>query len=78
MVKSPLTKQERRVRSLGWEDPLEKDMATSSSLAWEMPWTEEPGGQGSVESQRVGHNLAINNNVIREQELLCPMGLERG
>ena len=38
--------QETRVQSLGWEDPLEKEMATHSSiLAWEIPWTEEPGGQ---------------------------------
>ena len=37
--------QETQVQSLGWEDPLEKEMATHSSiLAWEMPWTEEPGG----------------------------------
>ena len=37
--------QEMQVRSLGWEDPLEKEMAILSSiLAWEIPWTEEPGG----------------------------------
>ena len=49
--------QETRVRSLGLEDPLEKEMATHSSiLAWEIPWTEEPGGLQSMESQRVGHN----------------------
>ena len=37
--------QETRVHSLGWEDPLEKEMATHSSiLAWRIPWTEEPGG----------------------------------
>ena len=37
--------QEMRVRSLGWEDPLEKEMATHSRiLAWRIPWTEEPGG----------------------------------
>ena len=37
--------QETQVRSLGWEDPLEKEIATHSSiLAWEIPWTEEPGG----------------------------------
>ena len=37
--------QELRVRSLGWEDPLEKEMATHSRiLAWEIPWTKEPGG----------------------------------
>ena len=41
--------QEVQVRSLGWEDPLEKKMATHSSiLAWEMPWTEEPGGLQSM------------------------------
>ena len=46
-----------RVRSLGQEDPLEEVMATQSSiLAWEIPWTEEPGGLQSVESQRVGHD----------------------
>ena len=46
--------QETRVRSLGWEDPLEKEMATHSSiLAWRIPWTEEPGGLQSTGSQRV-------------------------
>ena len=46
-----------QVRSLGWEDPLEKEMATHSGiLAWRIPWTEEPGGPQSVGSQRVGHN----------------------
>ena len=45
------------VRSLGWEDPLEKEMATHSSiLAWRIPWTEEPGGLQSTGSQRVGHD----------------------
>ena len=46
--------QETRVLSLGWEDPLEKEMATHSSiLAWEIPWTKEPGelqSKGSQES----------------------------
>ena len=42
--------QETRVQSLGWEDPLEKEMATCI-LAWEMPWTEEPGGLQSMGSQ---------------------------
>ena len=42
-----------QVRSLGWEDPLEEEMATHSSiLAWEIPWTEEPGGLQSTGSQR--------------------------
>ena len=49
--------QERQVRSLGREDPLEKEMATHSSiLACEIPWTEEPGGLQSMGSQRVGHD----------------------
>ena len=46
--------RETRVRSLGWEEPLEKGMATHSSiLAWGIPWTEEPGGLQSMGSQRV-------------------------
>ena len=49
--------QETWVRSLGWEDPLEKEMATHSSiLAWRIPWTEESGGLQSMGSQRVGHD----------------------
>ena len=48
--------QEARVRSLGWEDPLEKKMATrSSTLAWKILWTEESGGLQSMGSQRAGH-----------------------
>ena len=59
MVKNPPAMQETEVRFLGWEDPLEKEMATHSSiLAWEIPWTEEPDGLQSRESKRVGHNLA--------------------
>ena len=47
-----------RVQSLGWEDPVEEDMATHSSvLAWRIPWTEEPGGLQSIGSQRVRHDL---------------------
>ena len=49
--------RETRVRSLGWEDPLEKEMAThSSTLAWKITWTEKPGRLQSVGSQRVGHD----------------------
>ena len=49
--------QEIQVQSLGQEDPLQKDMATHSSiLAWRIPWTEEPGGLQSTESQRVKHD----------------------
>ena len=51
--------QETWVRSLGGENPLEKEMATHSSiLAWKTPWTEESGGLQSLGSQRVGHDLA--------------------
>ena len=56
-VKHLSTMQETWVRSLGREDPLEKEMAThSSTLAWKIPWTEEPGRLQSMESQRVGHD----------------------
>ena len=49
------------VPSLGWEDPLEKRMATHSSiLAWRIPWMEEPGGLQSTGSQRVGHDWETN------------------
>ena len=44
--------QEKLVQSLGWEDPLEKEMATNSSIhAWRIPWTEEPGGLQSMGSK---------------------------
>ena len=57
MVKSLPAVQETQVRSLGGEDPLEKDVATHSSiLAWKIPWMEEPGRLQSMGSQRVGHN----------------------
>ena len=57
MVKCLPAMRETRVQSLGWEYPLEKEMAThSSTLAWKIPWTEEPGRLQSMEFQRVGHN----------------------
>ena len=56
-VKSLPAMQETQVQSLGWEDPLEKEMATHSSiLAWKIPLMEEPGGLQSMRSQRVGHD----------------------
>ena len=56
-VKNPPVMQEIWVRSLNWEDPLEKGMATHSSiLAWRIPWTEEPGWLQSMGSQRVRHD----------------------
>ena len=57
MVKRLPAMQESQVRSLGWEDPLEKEMAThSSTLAWKIPWTEECGKLQSMGSQRIGHD----------------------
>ena len=57
LVKNPPAKQETWVRSLGWEDPLDKGIAIHSSiLAWIIPWTEEPGGLQSLGSQRVGND----------------------
>ena len=51
------TMRETWVRSLGWEDPLEKEMAThSSTLAWKILWMEEPGRLQSMGSQRAGHD----------------------
>ena len=62
-VKNLPAVQETQVQSLGIKDPLEKELATHSSiLAWEMPWTEEPGGLQSMESQRVGHDLVTEHN----------------
>ena len=55
LVKNLPVVQETQVRCLGWEDPLQKEMATHSSiLAWRISWTEEPGRLQSMGSQRVG------------------------
>ena len=57
MVKRLSTIQETRFRSLGKEDPLEKEIAIhSSTIAWKIPWTEEPGKLQSMGSQRVGQD----------------------
>ena len=57
MVKHLSRMRETRVRSLGWEDPLEKEMAIhSSTIAWKIPWTEEPGRLQSMGSLRAGHD----------------------
>ena len=54
LVKNPPAMRETWIRSLGWEDPLQEDVATHSSiLAWRIPWTEEPSGLQSMGSQRV-------------------------
>ena len=56
-VKRLPTMWETQVQFLGWEDPLEKEMATlSSTLAWKIPWMEDPGRLQSMGSQRVGYD----------------------
>ena len=61
MVKRLPAMQETRVQFLGWEDPLEKEMAIhSSTLAWKIPWTEEPDRLQSMGSQRVRHDWATS------------------
>ena len=73
--------RETRVRSLGWEDPLEKEMATHSSiLAWKIPWTMEPGRLQSMGSQRVGHDwvTSLSLSVTSSRKIsyiwdLCPL-----
>ena len=61
MVKNLPAIQETWVRSLGWEDPLEKGRATHSSiLAWRIPWTEEPGGRHTVRRVAESHTRLSN------------------
>ena len=83
MVKRLPTMWKTPVRSLGREDPLEKEMATHCSIhAWKIPWTEEPGRLQSMGSKRVGHDLATKQQTatimeknmkknIRPSESLC-------
>ena len=65
--------QETWVQSLGWEDPLEKEVATHSSIfAWEIPWTEEPGGLSPGGYKRTGHNLktkTTDNEYLNQHSL---------
>ena len=71
-LKRLLAMQETWVRCLGWEDPLEKEMATHSSiLAWRIPQVEEPGGLQSTGSHRVGHNGATSLSLSSVR--LCKM-----
>ena len=61
VVKNPPANAGDMVRSLGWKDPLEKEMATYSSIhAWKIPWAEEPEGLQSIGSQRVRHDWATS------------------
>ena len=72
-VKNLPAVRETRVRMLGWENPLEKGMATHSSiLAWRIPGTEEPGGLQSMGSQRVGHDWAAISHSLIHQTLGAP------
>ena len=65
MVKNPPAMRETWAQSLGWEDPLEESMATHSSiLAWRIPWTEEPDGLQSMESQRVRHSWVTKHTLL--------------
>ena len=62
--------QEMQVRSLGWEDPLEKGMATHSRiLAWRIPWTEKPGGLQSMGLQRDEDNLGTDYGMAQLYQL---------
>ena len=62
--------QETRVRSLGWEDPMEEEMATNSSiLACDIPWTEEPGELQSMGFQRGGHNWGTEHTYTQTAHL---------
>ena len=80
MIKNLPAVREMQVQSLGQEDPLEEEMATLSSiLAWRIPWTEEPGGLQSMESQRVRHDRATYTCLLyplsRGRRLLVPLNV---
>ena len=69
MVRNPSAVQETRVQSLGWEDPLEKGMATHSSIrTWRIPLTEEPGGLQPMGLRRVGHDW-VTNTFIKKKKI---------
>ena len=71
-VKNQLARQETWVRSLGWEDALEKGMTIHSSiLTWMIPWIEEPGRLQSMGSQRVGHDGVTNIFTFLPYAKLC-------
>ena len=79
MVKNPPAMWETCVRSLGWEDPLEEDMATHSSiLAWKIPWTEEPGSSYSPWSRKEldtteGLHFSLSDSLVGK-ESTCDAG----
>ena len=70
MVKCLPAMQETWVQSLGWEDPLEKEMATHSSThVWKIPWMEKPGGLQSMGSQRVRHDWTTSLSFFDSESL---------
>ena len=72
LVKNLPSRQVTHVQSLGWEDPLEKEMATHSSIcAWRIPWTEEPGGLQFMGLQRIRHNLVTKQQQYYLQVSKC-------
>ena len=76
MVKHLSTMWETRVWSLGWEDPLEKEMAIhSSTIAWKIPWVEEPGRLQSMGLQRVRHDWATSRSRPPFGSLICFLSL---
>ena len=77
-VKRLPTTWETWVRSLGWKDPLEKEMATHSSIfAWKIPRTEEPGRLQSMGLQRVGHDGVSSLHFIPQLAPSdCPQGIQ--
>ena len=78
-VKNPPTVQETWVRSLGQEDPLEKEMATHSSIfAWRIPWTEEPGGLQSMGSQELETTERLTHTAGGEMAFEQDSGLLSG
>ena len=71
MVKHLSIMQETWVQSLGWEDPLKKEMALhSSTIAWKIPWTEEPDRLQSMGSQRVRHNWVTSLSLFKTQTVV--------
>ena len=75
MVKNLPSMQKTWVRSLDWEDPLKKEIATHSSiLAWRISWTEESGRLQAMGSQRIRHNQTINTLQKRSCRHGCGMG----
>ena len=77
-VKNLPPMQETQVRSLGWEDPLEKEMTTHSSIiAWRIPWTEDPGRLQSMGSQRVGHDWGTTHTCMSSDMAVVPAAYEQ-